>query len=163
MTTPDDFAQDFDAIEIARAAAGEPGFYLADDAGCRFVVDREFGVVSLRDEALLANERGAVHSVKLRVVESTGESYELEMKLRVTGLVPHMLGAEELFADVEPALVPWSQFSPLRGRQTAQTLQLNGAFGAVLAPQLPPSNERITLGFGETLPAPAPSQAAWPV
>lgn len=163
MTTPDDFAQDFDAIEIAHASTGEPGFYLADDAGGRFVVDRQFGVVSLRDEALLASERGAVHSVKLRVVEATGESYELEMKLRLTGLVPQMVGAEELFADVDPPIVPWSQFSPLRGRQTAQPLAADGAFGALIAPQLPPSNERIALGFGETLPAPAPSQAAWPV
>ena len=44
------------AMEIAapRAQAFEtPGFYLIDDAGGRFVVDRDFGVVSLADETLI--------------------------------------------------------------------------------------------------------------
>lgn len=179
MTTPDEFAQSFDAIEIARAPsptaieAARPGFYLADDAGGRFVVDREFGVVSLRDDALLATEHGEVHEVQLRVVETTGESYVLDLKLRVTGLVPQMVGAEDFgFGDTgatatpvsSPApIVPWCTFSPVCGRQAAETLVTEGAYGRVLATLLPPSNERITISFGERIPAPAPMHALWTI
>jgi len=123
----DPFAQQFDSIEIdpARApsqaaiesamalsapreefltvSAAAPdivqaGFYLLDDAGGRFVVDRDMGVVTLADEALLHSERGDVHAVRLRVVEASGTSYELDMQLRITGRVPQMVGAEEFAA-----------------------------------------------------------------
>jgi hypothetical protein len=121
---PDPFALNFDAIEIdpARTPAREaiesamslaapvddllpisaaapdfpsPGFYLLEDADGRFVVDREMGVVSLADDSLLERERGAVHGVRMRVVEQSGASYELDMQLRITGPVPQMVGAEE--------------------------------------------------------------------
>jgi hypothetical protein len=123
----DPFAQKFDAIEVdpARAPAREAiesamslagpvedlltpsaaapefanaGFYLLDNAGGRFVVDREMGVVSLADEALLEHERGAVHGVRMRVVEQSGATYEVDMQLRITGAVPQMVGAEEFAA-----------------------------------------------------------------
>ncbi len=124
---PDPFAQQFDSIEIdparapsqtaiesamalsashedmlaASAAAPDivqPGFSLLDYAGGRFVVDRDMGVVTLADEALLNSERGDVHAVRLRVVEPSGATYELDMQLRITGRVPQMVGAEEFAA-----------------------------------------------------------------
>lgn len=119
MNSPHDpFSASFDAIEVdpaqARAAfdhalsiaaptaaapeIGAPGFYLIDDAGGRFSVDRDMGVVSVKDEAVLAREHGAVHTVKLRVVHASGEAFEQELQLRVTGMVPHMVGAEDMFA-----------------------------------------------------------------
>lgn len=173
MTTPDEFAQKFDAIDIARAPlrADEPGFYLVDDAGGRFLVDREFGVVSLRDEALLERERGSVHDVKLRVVEPTGDTYVLDLTLRVTGLVPQMVGAEdfrfgassEAAAPPSPttAIVPWTQFSPVRGRHAARSLPAQGAYGALVSTPLPASNEHVVIAFGETIPAPSPAHADW--
>jgi hypothetical protein len=123
----DPFAQKFDSIEVdptrapareaiesamaglaptdelltASAAAPEfadPGFYLLDDANGRFAVDRDMGVVTLADETLLQRERGAVHAIRLRVVELSGATYELDMQLRITGRVPQMVGAEEFAA-----------------------------------------------------------------
>jgi hypothetical protein len=87
-----------DALLTASAAAPEfadPGFYLLDDAGGRFVVDRDIGVVTLADETLLQRERGAVHAIRMRVIEPSGATYELDMQLRITGRVPQMVGAEE--------------------------------------------------------------------
>jgi hypothetical protein len=186
MTTlPDQFAQSFDAIEIDRRRAPSPaaidcalaacaheapGFYLADDAGGRFVVDREFGVVSLRDEALLAAERGQVHDVRLRVVESTGDSYLLDLKLRVTGIVPQMVGAED-FGFGEPGMiappaappappVAWTAFAAARGLQSKCALTTQGAYGALLGVALPPVRERAAIAF-ESIPLSAPAHAIW--
>lgn len=123
----DPFTQKFDAIEVdpARAPAREaienamahlaprddvltptaaapdlpsPGFYLLNDANGRFVVDREIGVVTLADDSILQSERNAVHAVRLRVIEPSGATYELDMQLRVSGRVPQMIGAEEFAA-----------------------------------------------------------------
>lgn len=109
----DPFARNFDAVDPAHAptrAAIEnamahvapreetPGFYLLNNANGRFVIDREIGVVTLADESLLQSERNTVHDVRLRVVEPSGATYELDMQLRITGRVPQMLGAEEFAA-----------------------------------------------------------------
>lgn len=115
----DPFSQQFDSIEIdparapsqaaienATAFSGSqhapetpaPGFYLLDDANGRFVVDRDMGVITLADESILQSERNAVYAAKLRVVEPSGASYELAMRLRISGRVPQMLGAEEFAA-----------------------------------------------------------------
>ena len=83
------------AAPITAAPDGElPGFYLLSDVDGRFVVDREIGVISLADEALLETERDAVHTVRLRVVEPSGASYEIDMPLRITGQVPQLVFAE---------------------------------------------------------------------
>jgi hypothetical protein len=114
MSPSDAFCSAFDSIEVdpARAPsrlaieramefcapaprASEPGFYLLDDAGGRFVIDRDWGLVSLKDAAVLAREPGAVHGARLHVVEPSGASYQLNLKLRLTGLIPQMLGGEE--------------------------------------------------------------------
>lgn len=90
-----------DELLTASAAAPEfadPGFYLLEDAGGRFIVDRDMGVVSLADDALLQRERGVVHAIRMRVIEPSGATYELDMQLRVTGRVPQMVGAEEFAA-----------------------------------------------------------------
>jgi hypothetical protein len=87
------------ALEIAAPSAAPdfaaPGFYLLDDIGGHFEVDREFGVITLKDESILATEHGAVHSVRLRVIEQSGASYDMDMRLRLTGRVPQMVGAED--------------------------------------------------------------------
>lgn len=79
----------------AVAPAEEPGFYLLDDAGGRFVVDREMGIVTLKDDGTLDAERFNVYAARLLVIERSGSRYEMEMKLRLTGHVPQMLGAED--------------------------------------------------------------------
>lgn len=110
----DPFAQTFDSIEVdpARAPPREaiehamaqvapqeaPGFYLLNDANGRFVVDRDMGVVTLADDSILQSERNSVHPARLRVIEPSGASYELDMQLRITGRVPQMLGADEFAA-----------------------------------------------------------------
>jgi hypothetical protein len=107
----DPFSARFDTIEIdparapsaaalesamaAVAPAEGPGFYLLDDAGGRFVVDREMGIISLKDDAILETQRFDVHPARLLVIERSGARYEMEMRLRLTGHVPQMLGAED--------------------------------------------------------------------
>lgn len=186
MTTwADEFAQSFDAIEIDRApspgaidkalaacGADAPGFYLADDAGGRFVIDRDLGVISLRDEALLESLRGEIFPVCLRVIEASGLSYTLDLKLRVTGLVPQMVGAEDIAFGAGPAsaaatlpaaapVTPWIAFAPVRGLQAKQALNSDGAYGSLIAAALPVTDQRVSIAFGESLPAPAPAHAAW--
>lgn len=136
MTTSayDPFSQSFDSIEIDPTRApsaqtiehafaacapetglAEPGFYLIDDAGGRFVVDRDIGVISVRDEAILEGERFAIHTVRVKVIEQSGASYEMEMKLRLTGLVPQMVGAEDALFDLPAqATTPAQNATPAR-------------------------------------------------
>lgn len=182
MSPLDSFSQHFDAIEIDRAHApspqaidsaleacaayDRPGFHLLDDAGGRFVVDRDFGVVSLADPALLASERGRVHAVRLRVVEPSGERYELEMKLRVTGMTPQMVGAEDYAFDVEPAPpaapgAAWCAFAAVLGLQATQRLPAHGAYGALVAAPLPETEAQVSISLSNPPPAPAPAHAPW--
>jgi hypothetical protein len=205
----DPFAQKFDSIDVdpARAPAREaiesamahfapreelltasaaapdlpaPGFYLLKDADGRFIVDRDMGVVSLADEALLQRERGAVYAIRMRVIEPSGSSYELDMQLRVTGRVPQMVGAEEFAAIAgltdesvlttarvpilimpkdepapppvetkpaiaEPAQIEWTRFSVAHGH--VARLPRSQPRRSFIVPDLPPSNERISLEF----------------
>jgi hypothetical protein len=189
----DPFALNFDSIEIdparapspaAIAAALEiaapdgPGFYLIDDAGGRFVVEREMGVVSLADDALLERERGAVHLARLRVVEPSGASYELAMRLRLTGRVPQMVGAEE-FADIagvavepapEPAAAPlprvaWTSFAAARGAFARPALgEETAPYGVLLCAELPAVKlPPAALALAADPPAPASAAAAWAI
>jgi hypothetical protein len=190
MISPlDPFAQSFDSIEIDRAPSsaaiesafaliapptaaapedGQRGFFLLDDAGGRFIVDREMGVVMLRDEALLVREHGAVYPARVRVVEPSGASYDLDLKLRLTGRVPQVLGAEDFgfgsaIETPKPLapVAPWTDFAAGRGLQTKPALNPHGAYGALFAVSLPAVRERIVIALSETPPAPAPSHALW--
>jgi hypothetical protein len=112
----DPFSDSFDRIEIDPANAPSPeaidralafcapqeergpGFYLVDDGQGRFAIDRDTGVVTLRDEALLSTERGQIHHAQLRVIETSGRVYTMELALRLTGRVPQMADSEDLNA-----------------------------------------------------------------
>lgn len=194
MTQPlDPFAQSFDSIEVgnvrARAAFdeavaiaapkhsdfGKPGFYLMKDAGGRFIVDRDMGVVTLADAGLVERERGATHQVRLKVVEASGESYELDMTLRITGMVPQMVGAEEFAFGAFDADAPVAPPAPRRAiRFEAYTLgsgaapapvgDENAAFGTLLAPPAPAvSLKSAQLQLGCAPPAPAAKHADWTI
>lgn len=195
MTVPplDPFSQRFDSIEVdpdrtpAREAiesamsylgpretvkAQEPGFYLLDDANGRFVIDREMGIVTLADDSILQSERNAVYGVRLRVIEPSGTMYELEMRLRVSGRVPQMIGAEEfaaiagltdetiLVAPRVPVLVVpkdepkapveitpanWTRFAVAQGHQS-RTPRQQPRRGLIIG-DLPQTNESISLEF----------------
>jgi len=197
----DPFAQKFDAINVTQSGArdafeqvlavaaptaaarelAEPGFYLLDDADGRFIVDRSMGVVSLADEALLERERDAEHDVRLKVVEQSGESYELDMRLRVTGLVPQMVGADDFgfAAPVAPELKPaariaiveaprpqvaWSRFTATSNAGAPPSLSTCGAapYGALICTQMPAANlSAAALVLDETLPPPSGHGARW--
>lgn len=149
MISPlDPFAERFDSIDIdrtrapkaavfdealAEAAKPAPGFYLVDDSQGRFVVDRDLGVVSLKDAALLDTERDAIHTARLKVVEQSGAVYELELRLRLTGLVPQVADADE--------------FAALAGL---------GASALVDAPAPPVVDEPATTTIEPAAPEPAP-------
>jgi hypothetical protein len=189
----DPFAQSFDSIEIDRAPSpaaiesafasiaptaaapddGQPGYFLMDDAGGRFTVDRETGVVMLRDETLLTREHGAVYPARLRVVEPSGASYDLDLQLRITGRVPQVVGAEDFClgggetvatpAPVQIAAprVVWTKFAPVLGAQAKPALNAVGVYGALLATTLPAANVTGAIALAETAPAPAHQHAAW--
>lgn len=99
MNAPHDLST-FDAAspDIGAGVLTDAGFFLVDDAGGRFSVDRELGIVSVADEAILAREPGSVHAARLLVIEPSGERYNLDLKLRLTGRVPQVVGAEDFGA-----------------------------------------------------------------
>lgn len=185
----DPFAQKIDSIEInpprAREAnaTAEPGFYLLDDANGRFIVDREIGVVTLTDEEILRSERNTIHGVKLRVVEPSGATYDLEMKLRISGRVPQMIGADEFAAIAgltdetilvaprvpvlltpkdEPAPVvakaSWTGFAAAQGH-LSRTPRVQPRHGFI-APELPATREDVLLSF-DGLPQSFPTHLPW--
>jgi hypothetical protein len=206
MSSPDPFSGRFDAIEIDPARApsqgaiehafalvapredtltpaaaapdfATPGFYLIDDAGGRFQVDRDFGVISLKDESILETEHNAVHTARLRVIEQSGASYVLEMQLRLTGRVPQMVGAEDFAhiaglaaapsvqtpAPISNHTVSWSRFAAAHDTHPASTLgDEAAAFGSLLSVDMPTKGGSTAfLALTETLPAPSPRNAAW--
>lgn len=195
----DPFAQKFDSIDISAGAASAyeqalalsapsaaapetapPGFYLLNDAGGRFIIDRDLGIVSLRDAALLASEQGAIHDVRMRVVERSGESYELDLQLRVTGLVPQMVGAEEFTFSATPRPAPaitppatprpqiaWASFSATHdGGGAPTTLSCCGAapYGALLSAPTPSvATSSATLTLGQTPLPPSGKSTIWSI
>lgn len=187
MTQPlDPSAQDCDATGAAgasnvfelplRPSAGDfakPGFHLMKDAGGRFVVDRDMGVVRLADASLLERERGALHQVRLKVVEASGESYELDMTLRVTGLVPQMVGPDEFAFGGDgvdaPAPPPrrsiaWESYCLAANAAPAPLGDEASPFGTLLSPPRPAlSLPRAQLQLGAALPQPAPKHADWTI
>ena len=138
------------AIEHAMAMCAPPdepaapGFYLLDDADGRFVVDRDFGVVSLKDAATLERERGQIRAVRLKVLEASGLSYELELQLRITGVVPQVVGQEAQAAALlgEPAPqtsapareLAWTRFSPALAASAHRVLPRRPARYGTLVP-----------------------------
>lgn len=201
-STHDPFSASFDAIEIDPARAPSPraiadafalaaptaaapdfataGFYLVDDADGRFVIDREMGVVSLRDEAILERERFSIHVARMRVIEHTGESYEIELKLRLTGLVPQMVGAEDALFDLpapetqitapiiaEPAPSPsaqtvhWTAYAAARTQGgKAEIARTRRAFITQELPAASPALVHATLHLTAELP-PVGLRGAW--
>ena len=208
MTVPplDPFSQAFDSIEVdpTRAPAREaiehamahiaprapveppaPGFYLLNDANGRFVVDREVGVVTLADDSILQTERNSVHAARLRVVEPSGATYELDMQLRITGRVPQMLGAEEFAAiagltdetilvaprvpllivpkdepkaPIEVTPTNWTRFAVAQGHQSRTPRQQPRR--SLIASELPPTNESVSLEF-DGLPRALSAHLPW--
>jgi hypothetical protein len=164
----------------------EPGFYLVDDAGGRFIVDRQWGIVSVANDDVLAREPGAVHGVTLRVIEPSGATYQLPMQLRLTGRVPQMVGAEEfsmlasmadgladqiasgssVVATPEPQpsappapTIAWSQFSAANAKPGKAALPEQN-----FATPLPIASPRLAdagLSMPEMTLAPAPVDADW--
>ena len=186
MSSPDSFAARFDSIEIGRGAASSdealgaaqpPGFYMLDDADGRFVVDREFGFVSVANDEVLARDLDSVHAVALRVVEQSGDSYRLDLQLRITGRVPQMVGAEdfglaapgaEQSAPVEAAAAPpraqptlaWSHFAAALAQPgKAPLAQSRGAF--IAAPLPADMSDDIALSMCEAAPPPFNARAEW--
>ncbi len=196
----DPFALEFDSIELdpdraplatatdpalalaaPTAASPEaetrPGFYLLNDAHGRFVVDHEIGVISMKDEDLIESERGAVYTVRLRVVEPSGARYDIDMPLRITGRVPQLVGGEQLTFPAEmpprtsvravaPPSVPWSAFAAHRGVGGPTSLGVCGAapYGGVLQTSLPETDlSFVSLALAEQAPPPAPTNAVWAI
>ena len=194
MTSPTAHFEDaFDRIEVdpstapSRAAiesafaicappdTKDPGFYLLDDAGGRFVIDRDFGVISLKDEALLAREQGQIHTAHLKVVEPSGAVYDLQLRLKLTGLVPQVLGYEHdaavlsgatLPTPVRPRAptVPWELFSAARPTfREALSRGQNAPYGAVFCPK-PPAGSAVSRFEASRIEISlAPAHADWSV
>jgi hypothetical protein len=113
------------------------------------------GVITLKDEALLERERGAVHAAHLRVIEQSGFSYDMHMQLRLTGRVPQMVGAEDLAAIAgvaEDLQQPVAPSAPIVAAQPAPTRQRAAPvnwtrYGAALASEGKPEMSRTRRAF----------------
>lgn len=177
----DPFALMFDSLTPDPAVAAripferpEPqgaGFYLQDDAGGRFVIDRDTGVISLAHDALLAVEGGASHNARVLVIEPSGARYELGLRLKLTGHVPQVAGADDAFAlapmPAAPGPAPtlsFAQFSASRAAEAA-IAPLEGEtapFGALVTPPAPLTLfDEAALNLAAAAPTPAPRGAAW--
>ncbi|MBK8544718.1 MAG: hypothetical protein IPL62_14910 [Caulobacteraceae bacterium] len=129
-----------------------------------------------------------MHAARLRVIEPSGATYELEMQLRITGRVPQMLGAEEFAAIAgltdetilvaprvpllivqkdEPAPVTqtapatqqlWTRFSAAQGHQ-ARAPRVQPRHSFIV-PELPPVNEPASFEF-EGLPSAFSAHLPW--
>jgi|CXWL01.1.fsa_nt_gi hypothetical protein len=203
MSMSDDFASRFDsiAVEKAPAFAGAPaaeviegpGFSLLDDAGGRFGIERDTGIISVVHDETLATDIGATFSVTLRCVEFSGLSYEQQLRLKVTGRVPQIVGndADEALSrlaqgplDAEPVApvrrvrmsfgepaaqaAPvvrsnWSQFAAFHAHAARQPLNEDGAFGALLGATLPSVTVDAALALDTPPPAPAPAHLTWTI
>ena len=196
MTSPPDpFSAFFDSVELDPATkptpetieraiafcgppqycAETPGFHLINDAGGRFVVDPLTGVISLRDEAILKRERGAILMARLRVIEQSGERYELDLKLRLSGRIPQLVSEENALSETSIAVehddedvisvprIHWTRYVAVAGLYTpASLVESDAPFGAMLSVHLP----GVAAGFAgltliEDLPPPAPRNAIW--
>jgi hypothetical protein len=146
-----------------------PGFYLIDDCGGRFAIEREFGVISLADESLATRESGAIHAARVRVIEQSGDSYEQILRLKITGLVPQLAGAEDLdvggdIAEAPAPRIGWTRYAAFASTGAApQALGAEtAAFGALLDPPAPApaALDAAALALGAAPPAPA-REDAW--
>lgn len=197
ITVLDAFALSFDSIELSAARAPcaaaiehaiaiaappaptEPGFYLRDDSGGRFEVDRDTGVISIADAGLLAREANAIHRARLLVIERSGERYELDLNLRLNGIVPQLVGAEEMAfaveapatprrrialtsAPVEPVPAPWSAFAAARADGAAPPLgPEDSPFGTLILPGPLPAEAPAVDLTAEPPSPPSAANAAW--
>ncbi|MEQ1618685.1 MAG: hypothetical protein ABL883_10120 [Terricaulis sp.] len=177
----DSFAAAFDAIEVDRASApspaaiaaamamcapaDQPGFYLLEDCGGRFVVDREWGLISLRDESLLESERGQIYRARLRVVEPSGTAYELALRLRISGRVPQVVSEEDDETSSTPDLpaLAWADYTATLG---ARAVSLDGGEQArfvLVSAHIPRLTkiEECDLRLLADPPSPAAASARW--
>ncbi|GAM97454.1 hypothetical protein U91I_01080 [alpha proteobacterium U9-1i] len=102
MSTSDDFASRFDSIPVEKAqafvdapAGDDPlaaGFTLLDDAGGRFAIERETGIITVPHDETLTADAGRAFDVTLRCVEFSGLTYTQTLRLCVTGRVPQIVG-----------------------------------------------------------------------
>jgi len=191
MSSPDPFSARFDtiAVDSANAPSAEAienalsavmgNFKLLDDAGGRFVVDAQLGIISVASDAILARDAGQTHSVRLRTVEASGDCYDLDLTLKITGHVPQMLGAEDfsalarLAADVAPATVakiqlpptPFTRYAAMHGTSPAATLGNERApYGTLLGADLSRSAAaRTDLRLREAPPVPSRANTDWAI
>jgi hypothetical protein len=193
MSSPDPFSARFDAIDVdpARKPSAEAidsalslcapagGFELLDDAGGRFAVDPQLGVISVVSDAILTRDAGQTHTVRLRTTEASGACYDLDIPLKITGRVPQMLGVEDfgalasLAADVAPAPVvkvelpptPFTRYAAMQGMGVSSPLGSERApYGALLSVDLSRSIAAGTeLRLRDALPAPSRADTHWDV
>lgn len=195
MSMSDDFSSRFDSIPVEKAsmfadAPSEadplgPGFTLLDDAGGRFTIERETGIITLLHDETLTTDAGRVFSVRLRCVEFSGLTYTQTVQLRLTGRVPLIVGDEvndalsrlaqgpidaapvapmRRMAMTESAPVPatpWPSFAAFSATPARRPLAESGAFGALVAVELPPVQVSAALALTAELPAPAPAYVSW--
>lgn len=182
MHSPSDsFAASFDAIALdaatapsaaaidaalsACAAPDQPGFYLLDDAGGRFIVDRDFGVVSLANEAILEAERDTVHVARLLVIEHSGERYELALKLKLSGIVPQAVVAPPAAPQSPTQAAPWALFRAWESTALNDLfLDERAAFGALLT-WTPAAHTDLSADLSLLAPPPPPAarDASWAI
>ena len=157
-------------------ATSNAGFTLIDDAQGRFAIDHETGIVTVASDDVLAQERGSEHDVRVRVIEHSGASYEMKLRLRLSGRVPQVAGADDFAAiaalpqipgqETPPPTVAFAQFEACRGvaLHVAELGAEGALYGALLdAPPYRAPHGDAALTLNAAPPAPASAFADWSV
>jgi hypothetical protein len=106
------------------------------------------------------------------VIEPSGAHYEMELKLRLTGPVPKMVGAEDIdfLGGAAPLETPppprrttqWSAYSAAESQTTPAHIDETARFGSAVAPPQPfAARGPYQLHLFTPLPPHADKGAAW--
>jgi hypothetical protein len=150
---------------------------LIDDAGGRFVIDPETGVISLANPGAARSEFGHIHRVRVRSLDLVGGAYEASFHLRVGSPLPEVVmpdGADPLggdplaFALAPPPAAPmraWCEIAAAVGAvRPRSTAREEAPFGAALGADCaayPAMRATAALHLDTPPPAPAPRDARW--
>jgi hypothetical protein len=169
------FEDAFNAASLPEPSQDGPGFFLIDDAGGRFAIERETGIITLAHDDILARESGAVFGARVRVQEPSGETYELQLRLRIDGHVPQIAENEPAStlaiaptaqaASAPPAprgpALDWDVFSASAHQARAPLGLEDEPFGALIPQVLRAAYAGALSPLDAKVPNPAPHSARW--
>jgi len=167
----DAFASGHDLTGAFGEEAAPDQYHLVDDAGGRFRIDPQSGVIRAADALVIREELGHIHEVCVRAPDG----YEARFHLRIATPLPEavdadgasLFGGVDAFAEPEATLaLNWSAIAAALGVLRSRTSPIaNAPFGAALAEAeetlATSDGAPAPLSLDETPPGPAAEDAFW--